>query len=269
MELTAPRQGSKNSLRNSTAKEIVLDKHKKFSKERILRKTETLEIIERPIGQHGAPVGTQKTFTTKPLIRRKKTGHRLVRRTAQALVDYWYPETVVSYEAMDKALLTRFERCDKKTRLAYLGRPATRQVERVDHEVRYRKSGTVTYKDHTFTHRLPAKKGYLELFGLATLFVDKQGKAWFRLHHQRQTELIPPTTPLKSVSECVDGSKKISLPLNRLLSHTIEQPKVNMVISEGEKRECINGERKSEISESILSPEELRILRASMRLEGG
>lgn len=168
---------------------------------------------------------------------------------------------------MDKALITRFERCDKKTRLAYLGRPATRQVEHIDQTVRYQKTGTITFKDHTFTHRLSAKKGYLELFGLATLFVDKNGKAWFRLHHKKQTAVIPPKSPLPSIDEGVGRSypKKNSLQLSRLPSERIEQPKTDRLYVEGEKRESILTERENRSSESILTPEELRILRASTR----
>jgi hypothetical protein len=223
--------------------------------ERILRKT--IEVIERPIV-------SQKTFTTRPLIRRKKTGHKLVRRIAQELVDSWYPETVVSYDAMDRRLITKFERCDKKTRLNYLGRPATRQVEHIDQEVRYRKTGTVTYKDHTFTHRLPKKKGYIEIFGLATLFTDKKRKAWFRLHHTIQ-ETFPPATPLPRVmndSFIENGSNKISLPLNSVPNYSEGQ--LDSGYREGrdrEKRESILTERENRSSESILTLEERRILK--------
>jgi len=207
----------------------------------------------------------------------------LVSRIAHELVDSWYPETIVAYEAMDKRLFTQFQRCDKKTRLAYLGRPDTRQIERVEQQVRYRKSGTITYKDHTFTHRLPAKKGYLELFGLATLFTDKKGKAWFRLHYTIQETLTPaPLTQRVNVAIAQNESKIISLPLNRLPSQATEQPQVNVtyseIDSETEKRESILTERENRRSvkvtensafssisesESNLTAEELRILSAS------
>jgi len=166
------------------------------AKERIVRKT--IEVIERSL----TPIG--KTFTT-PKIRRKKTGHRSVRRVAHELVDSWYPDTEVCYEAMELKLKTKFERFSRQTVLAYLGRLETRQVQRIDQQIRYRKSGTTTFKDHTFTRRLPRKKGYLELFGLATLFKNKKGEVLFRLHHQRQSTLNEDSaqsgTPLQRVHE--------------------------------------------------------------------
>lgn len=245
-----PGQATLNSPRNSA--QIILENQtdKKLPRERVLRKT--VEIIER-------------SFTTKPSIRRKKTGHSLVRRIAQELVESWYPETIVAYEAMDRRLLTQFERCDKKTRLAYLGRPATRQVERIEQQVRYRKTGTITHKDHTFTHRLPAKKGYLEIFGLTTLFTDRDGKAWFRLHHTIQ-ETLARQPPIQRVN-AGGGSNKIFLCVNSVSSRVMEQAQVNVVndvvYSETEKRESVLTERENRSSESILTLEEMRILGAS------
>jgi len=94
---------------------------------------------------------------------------------------------------MKLRLITKFQRCSRQTVLAYLGRPQTIQVERIEQDVRYLKSGTTTLKEHTFKHKLPSKKGYLELFGYATLHNDyKTGKIWFKLHHERQTTLAEP-----------------------------------------------------------------------------
>jgi len=149
---------------------------------------------------------SQTSFTSTPKIRRRHTGNRSVHETAKALVDSWYPETEVSYNAMKMRLMTQFDRCDRKTILAYLGRPKTRQKETIDHTVTYPKSGAVTNKVHTFIHKFPAKKGYLELFGLAALQTDfktvlpndfKTEKVMFKLFHTRQTILNEANSPLR------------------------------------------------------------------------
>lgn len=236
-------------------------------KERILRKT-VFQIIEREVKR-----ATQgEVFTTTPRLKRKKTGHKTVRKICHALADHWYPETVVSYEAMDRLLITEFQRCDRKTRLAYLGRPKKIQIEKVQHTVRYQKSGTTVQKSHTFTHNLPELKGYLDIFGLASLFTDKKGKAWFRLYHKKQETLIPPESPLQRVMNVsrIDPNI-ISLPLSRdgeavekehmVGSRRIEKKEIE--------RESLSG-RENRSSESIPGPqkqqpeltaEELRILK--------
>jgi len=117
------------------------------------------------------------------------------------------PETLVSYNALKMRLITQFDRCDRKTILAYLGRPKTRQTETIDHTVTYSKSGTTTNKVHTFIHKLPPKKGYVEIYGLAALQTDfetvllsdfKTGKVMFKLFHTRQTELPEVQSPLET-----------------------------------------------------------------------
>ena len=138
----------------------------------------------------------QKVF--QPKIKRKPYNKRSIPKTAKALVESFYPETEVSYDALKYRLMTKFGRCSRQTILSYLGRPETRQKETVDHLVTYRKSGTVTNKSHTFIHKLPEKKGYIEIFGYASLF-EKRNKCYFRLFHTRQTDLheefVPPQTP--------------------------------------------------------------------------
>lgn len=140
----------------------------------------------------------QKVF--QPIITRKRNSYkkRSVRKTCEELVDSFYPEAEVSYEAMRLRLITQFGRCSRQTILAYLGRPATRQTETIEHDVKYVKSGTTTNKQHTFIHRLPAKTGYVEQFGLARLHTNfkvvypidhKKGQIGFTLYHTRQTEL--------------------------------------------------------------------------------
>jgi len=146
----------------------------------------------------------QKVFS--PKIKHKPYKKRSVLRTCEALVARFYPEREVSYDALKMKLITDFNQCSRQTILAYLGRSETRQKETVDHLVQYSKSGTTTNKTHTFIHRLPAKMGYVETFGLATLFTNQpNGKVWFRLHHKRQTVLdeespprSPPTRELRS-----------------------------------------------------------------------
>jgi hypothetical protein len=110
------------------------------------------------------------------------------------LVASFYPETKVSYDAMKMKLITTFGRCSRPTILAYLGRPETRQKETVSHLVQYSKSGTTTNKTHTFVHKLPKRRGYVELFGLASLHQDfRTGKVWFRLFHTEQTKIDSPS----------------------------------------------------------------------------
>ena len=147
------------------------------------KEPESLEVEERRNFQ-------KIIFDSQPKIRKKQYKKRSVRRTCEELVASFYPEIKVSYEAMKMQLISKFDRCNRGTILAYLGRPKTRQKETVDHTVQYAKSGTTINKTHTFIHRLPAKKGYVELFGLASLCSNhKTGKIVFRLFHQRQTEL--------------------------------------------------------------------------------
>jgi len=278
-------QPRNESLRDFTNKSSVLA-NKKLSndKERILRKTTTYEIIEKDAVPS---LGQGKIFTTEPKIRRRRTGNKSVRRTAQKLVDSWYPETEVSYKAMRLRLITQFQRCSRQTVLAYLGRPQTLQVERIEQNVRYLKSGTQTVKEHTFKHKLPAKKGYLELFGLATLHTDpKIGRTWFQLHHQRQTTLEE-NPPLESLLQRDFETITQNVPKKKFLSVIEHSPREGMGtvleesnygnIREGEIEREILSERKKQGDEhninrkscdinpdfGFLTPEESRILKAT------
>jgi len=224
----------------------------------------------------------EKPFTTEPKTRRTKRGNRSIRRTVEELVDSWYPETQVNYEAMRLRLITRFERCSRQTVLAYLGRPKTIQVEHIEQNVRYLKSGTQTLKEHTFKHRLPAKKGYLELFGLATLQSDpRTRRVWFRLHHQKQTRLIPPETPLPEITEEVSRygvtKDKNFLSVDSVPEPTVERHANGVFeenIAEKERRERLLSERKKRRDEHIrkkicpeLTEEESRILQVASTKE--
>jgi hypothetical protein len=226
----------------------------------------------------------QKVF--QPKIKRKPYKKRSVRRTCEKLVNSFYPETEVSYDALKYRLMTKFGRCSRQTILSYLGRPATRQKETVDHLVTYSKSGTITNKSHTFIHKLPRKKGYIEIFSYASL-LEKGNKCYFRLFHTRQTdlkeEISPPQTPPNesiALKECScevsdefkealayakrqvsdKSTSKNFLSVNSDLACVIKKPVLQAngrsVVEDGEEREYIKREKKFEISESNLTDEE-------------
>jgi hypothetical protein len=226
----------------------------------------------------------QKVF--QPKIKRKSYNKRSVRKTCEDLVNSFYPETEVSYDALKYRLMTKFGRCSRQTILSYLGRPETRQKETVDHLVTYSKSGTITNKSHTFIHKLPRKKGYIEIFGYAMLF-EEGNKCKFRLFHLRQTEInecfSPPQTPphesyaLKECScevseefkeELAYAKRQVSknstskkfLSVNSDLVCDTKKPVLQAngsdVVIDGEEREYIKREKKFEMSESNLTDEE-------------
>jgi len=216
-------------------------------------------------------------FTNAPKIRRKSHNKRSVRRTCEELVASFYPETEVSYEALRLKLITSFDRCDKKTVLAYLGRLETRQKETIEHTVNYLKSGVITNKQHTFIHKYPAKKGYLEVFGFAALHTDsKTGKLWFRLFHYEQKKIdsplrIPPheSSALKESDNefkvaLAEAKRQIrqscpnknSLSVNSVREGSVAespvlQANVNDETRDGDRERAIEGERKFEVGESI------------------
>lgn len=78
---------------------------------------------------------------------------------------------------------------DRTTVLAYLGRPSFQSRQRLDQEVMYRRSGTIVNKTHTFIHSLPAKKGYIETFGLGYCYQVKN--EWF-IHWDHTEQLTLP-----------------------------------------------------------------------------
>ena len=112
----------------------------------------------------------QKVF--RPKIKRKPYNKRSIYKTCESLAKSFYPLTKASYEAVKLRLVRDFQRCSRQTILAYLGRVYTEQVEKVYHTIETETSTRT--KDHTFKHRLPAKKGYLEIHGFATLCKDNK-----------------------------------------------------------------------------------------------
>ena len=224
------------------------------------------------------------TFTSNPKSRRKKTRNRSVRNTCEALVDSFFPMTKVPYNVMRMRLMNKFDRVNRKTVLSYLGRPKKRQVEKVEHTIQYQTSGVTRMKVHTFVHKLPAKKGYLEIFGLAELHNNQQtGESWFKLNHTIQTEL--PISPLinppyescalkESDAEFKDalayaklqnGSRTFSLPLNTAQvdgkpKSKVDYLKPKLYVKKTEiERESLRG-RENRSSESKLSARERRVL---------
>jgi len=189
---------------------------------------------------------------------------------------------------MKMRLMNSFGRCSRQTILAYLGRPKTHQKETVDHTVTYPTSGAITNKIHTFIHKLPAKKGYLETFGLAALNVDrKTGELGFKLFHQRQTELNEADSPLRNppsesfalkelygrvVNDVNDevAPKNFFLSLDSVQDHNVADEPLDAYVSRVRETEIereLLSERKNQRHEhkriqtcSSLSDEEKRIL---------
>lgn len=211
------------------------------------------------------------TFTSAPKIRRKKTWNRSVRNVCEELVNSFFPTTVVPYNAMKMRLMKRFNRCDRKTVLAYLGRPKKRQVEKIEQVVQYQNSGATTVKNHTFTKKLPAKKGYLEIYELAELHYEpKTGEVWFKLNHTFQSTLPPPSTPHhESFKECSHVPRINSLCLNSGSKGVGEKkflkPKLDVRRTEKE-RELLRG-RENRSSESNIDEERRNNVRKSVKLK--
>jgi len=186
---------------------------------------------------------------------------------------------------------TWFDLCDRATILAYLGRPQVKKSHRIDQEVVYLRTGTRVPKTHTFRRRLSAKKGYLELFGLGILFINDEGKWYFKLHHTRQETLdqnygnvtikdeIPPSpSPLPENERVIEQKGSIdnfSLPL-----YTIQRHNENNVSSDVDSIENVDssssliGRERNSTSESnrkpgkvdaeqLLTAQEMQILKAS------
>ena len=242
-----------------------------------------------------------KVFDNQPKIKKKPYRKRSIRKTCEELVNSFYPETEVSYEALRLKLIASFDRCSHPTILSYLGRTETRQKQTIDHTVNYLKSGKTTEKKHTFIHRYPAKKGYLEVFGLATLHTDsKLGKTWFRLFHTKQVKLDSPLRNPPSESFALKESdaefkealayakqqvsakcpnKNFSL-VNSVSVGVDKKPvlqdNVNTSTSDGDRERVVktkkifkvsesnpeNNNKTPVLSESNLSPEERRLFRA-------
>lgn len=198
-------------------------------KEKILRKTVTYELVETPITE----LLRQTTFSTKPKIRRKHEKLLIVRERCEDLIELQYPLREVGYDKLRMDMMMKLGLCDRTTVLAYLGRPQHLNFHRVNHEVRYLRSQTIVLKEHTFKQKVPGKKGYLEFFGLATMF-SENGKTYFQIHYENsnrpyhyneslchlqpsEEKISPSNSPLQ---EC-DESKEHSVPKKTSLSPII------------------------------------------------
>jgi len=243
-----------------------------------------------------------KSFTTKPKLRRL-TFHRqsTVRNRACALQESFYPTKDVPYNAVKVRMVTLLGIVDRMSVLAYLGRPKHIQQTQMEQTVRYLKSGATVPKRHYFKRKLAAKKGYIELFNLG--YVYSVENEW-RIHWNHTTQLtLPdlhecvnspaPPTEISERVEVFDDSEKaskedFSLSYNTLKGNKYSTPnnpcehgiidrmrrerysirerncesennRQNFIVQHSEKAK-LNGKK-----ESNLSPEELRILKASRR----
>ena len=149
--------------------------------EKIFRRTVTDEIIETN-GQQKK----QATFTTEPKKWIKKR-HKLgtVRERCEDLIELQFPAREVAYSKLRMDLITKLGLCDRSTVLAYLGRPKQTRVFKTKQMVTYLRSGSRVLKDHVFTSDVTKKKGYIEIFGLATMFNHEEtGRAFFRINYE-------------------------------------------------------------------------------------
>ena len=222
----------------------------------------------------------QKVFS--PNIKRKPYRRGAIRRISKQLIDSFFPATKVSYAAMERRLLTQFDRGNRGTVLAYLGRPQYRQVHKLEHTVESQ-SGSKA-KSHTFTRKMKRIVGYVEKFGFATLYDDKlKGETYFVLHHTEQTKIdsplrLPPTETLKELSQEEDWLASLeyakeqenqNATLKKYLSRNSPHGQVskkpvlqaNTNVYDGEERESYTREIYFEVGESNLSVEERRLFR--------
>jgi len=94
---------------------------------------------------------------------------------------------------------------DRKSILAYLGRPAYRSRQVVDHTKKWDKTGNSTPITHTFYKKLQAKKGYLELFGLG--YVYTENNEWF-IHWNHEMQLSLSESMNREVTNGIGKSSK-------------------------------------------------------------
>lgn len=166
-------------------------------KERTLRKTITYEVTERP-------------FTTESKkIKRKYNKRNVVKDRVIAIRKSFFPTVKVSYSAVVRRMQTRFNLVDRGTILAYLGRLPTQHVEKVQQTVKYKKSGLITTKDHSFRHFYPGKRGYITIFDQGHLEQDKDKNVSVVWYHQTVLN-APSSTEREGLVQQV-GSKNISL----------------------------------------------------------
>jgi len=161
-----------------------------------------------------------KVFTTAPKTKRRKNRRNIIRERCEDLIMLQFPAREVSYQKLKMDMITKLGLCDRTTIIAYLGRPQTKVMHRVDQEVRYARSGTRVFKIHMFSETVKAKKGFLEIFGLATM-IQKNNRTYFKIHYENSNrkyhyteELISPPLPPSQMFNEGDGGivpKKNSL----------------------------------------------------------
>ena len=217
-----------------------------------------------------------------PKIKHKTYKKRSVKKTCEDLVASFFPSKKVSYAAMNYRLFTQFDRCNRKTILDYLGRPKTHCVQKVAHTIQAQTGSRA--KSHVFARNLPAKIGYVQKYGLATLETNtRTGETWFILHHKEQTkidEVISPHTPHSEALEEVSQDEFASA-LSYAKAHPLEIPTLKKYIpriaheqevcetsvlqresntgTDGEERETYTRKIIFEVGESKLSAEEKRL----------
>lgn len=185
---------------------------------------------------------SQKPFTTKPKIRRL-TWHKqqTVRNRVYALQESFYPTKDVSYNAVKVRMASLLGIVDRSSVLAYLGRPKYEKHQEIDQTVHYIAASSRVRKRHRFTHKLPAKKGYIELFGLGYVYSVKS--VWF-IHWSHVEQLtLSQSEGSKQGSSIVDfslscGTREVGekAHLETHVSHVVERQRRESV-SKGE-RNC-------------------------------
>jgi len=218
----------------------------------------------------------QKAFSLN--IKRKPYKRGAIRNVSKRLIDSFYPTTKVSYAAMERRLLTQFDRGNRQTVLAYLGRPAYRQIQKMEHTIETQNGSRA--KSHTFTRKMKEIVGYVQKLGYATLYDDRlKGETYFILHHKEQVSLdnlvplaLPPTETFEesalrealAFAKCEANQKstlKKYLSCNRAAKNVSKKAALqsNTNTNDGEERETYTREINFEMSESNLLEEEKRL----------
>lgn len=193
--------------------------------------------------RHSEHKTLSKVFTTKPKTRYHKRKLTTIRERCEDLIELQFPMKEVAYKKLQMDMITKLGLCDRTTITAYLGRAESKFIRRVKQEVWYRRSGARVQKEHMFSETVKSKTGYLEIFGLATMFTNKQnGRAYFKIHYENSNrpyhyhetlEHVPLTlSPSDDDEREDDASKKTSL------SHIITVPSSLVSICKGRLSDC-------------------------------
>lgn len=140
----------------------------------------------------------QNVFSPKIKRTPKPYKKRSVHKVCEDFYEHFKNEKEIPYDVAKRWLIQEKERCSRQTILAYLGRPFTRQVNKVDDNVLLQGGGS-RIVPHEYVRNLPKKTGYIELFGFAFLFTDSlTGKTWFKNHRVEQAKIDSPLQPPKT-----------------------------------------------------------------------